>query len=369
GGLRDVQSLRWAAAALVGTTGIDPLVPAGYVAAPDRRRLTQAYDQLLAARVGLHLAATEREEPGRSEQLRLDLQDPVAARCGYVDRAEHDLAPHQLLTDLYLAARTVDHVHRRAWALIDADVSRGERRLRRPTQSVVDGLELVDGVLRLPEPVGADRTALDAPDLPFRLFAALADTGAVLDRRSAARVRALVEAGWDDEDGHPWRWTDATRSRFLEVLWRGDVALPALAELDDVGLVTALIPEWSALRGRPQRNPFHRFSLDRHAWHAAAALGDLVRREDWAARTLEGVEDPDGLLLGALLHDVGKAVGEPHSETGVPVAQAIARRLGCDDPTVELIGRLVRLHLLLPDAARKRDVTDPSLARDIAATV
>ncbi len=30
----------WAAAALVGTTGIDPLVPAGYLAAPDRRRLT-----------------------------------------------------------------------------------------------------------------------------------------------------------------------------------------------------------------------------------------------------------------------------------------------------------------------------------------
>ncbi len=156
---------------------------------------------------------------------------------------------------------------------------------------------------------------------------------------------------------------------FLEVLWRGDVALPALAELDDVGLLTALIPEWAALRGRPQRNPFHRFSLDRHAWHAAAALGDLVRREEWAARALADVDDRDGLLLGALLHDVGKALGEPHSETGVPVARAIAGRLGCGAATVDLVGRLVRLHLVLPDAARKRDVTDPALARDIAATV
>lgn len=369
GGLRDVQSLRWAAAALVGTPGIDPLVPAGYVAAPDRARLHRAYDQLLAARVALHLVAADRQELGRNELLRLDLQDPVAARCGHADRAGHDLAPHRLLRELYLAARTVDHVHRRAWALIEADVSRGRRRLRRPTESEVDGFELVDGVLRLPEPPGGRRGDLDAHDLPIRLFAALTDTGAVLDRRSAARLRARVEAGCEDEGGHPWRWTDAVRERFCDVLWRGDVALPALAELDDVGLLTALIPEWAPLRGRPQRNPFHRFALDRHGWHAAAALGDLVRREDWAARTLDHVEDRQALLLGALLHDVGKAHGEPHSETGVPVARAIVKRLGVPGSTAEIVGRMVRLHLLLPDAARKRDFSDPALVTEIAATV
>jgi [protein-PII] uridylyltransferase len=369
GGLRDVQSLRWAAAALVGTPGIDPLVPAGYVAAPDRARLHRAYDQLLGARVALHLVAAERHELGKNERLRLDLQDPVATRCGYVDRDGRDLAPHRLLGELYLAARTVDHVHRRAWALIEADVSRGRRRLRRPTESEVDGFELVDGVLRLPEPAAGRRGDLDAPDLPIRLFAALADTGAVLDRRSAARLRARVDAGRDGDDGYPWRWTDTTRAGFCDVLWRGDVALPALAELDDVGLLIALIPEWAPLRGRPQRNPFHRFALDRHAWHAAAALGDLVRREDWAARALDQVVDRQALLLGTLLHDVGEAHGEPHSETGVPVAQAIVRRLGVSEPTAEIVGRMVRLHLLLPDAARKRDVTDPALVAEIAATV
>jgi [protein-PII] uridylyltransferase len=374
GGLRDVQSLRWAAAALVGTTGIDPLVPAGYVAAPDRRRLAHAYDRLLTVRVALHLDAAAREDPRKNEVLRLDLQDPVATRAGYVDRADHDLAPHQLLTELYLAARTVDHVHRRAWALIDADVARGRRRLRRPTETVVDGFELVDGVLRIPEVAGGTGASsgasdLSGVDLPVRLFGVLADTGAVLDRRSAARLRAHVEAGWDGDVGHPWRWDEASRSRFLEVLWRGDVALPALAELDDVGLVTALIPEWAPLRGRPQRNPFHRFSLDRHAWHAAAALGDLVRREPWATAAVADVEDRDGLMLGTLLHDVGKAFGEPHSRSGVPVARAVVERLGGSDATVELVGRMVELHLLLPDAARKRDVTDPALAAELAAIV
>lgn len=363
GGLRDVQSLRWAAAALVGTTGLDPLVPAGYVAAPDRGRLARAYDQLLTARVGLHLVA------GKQDQLRLDLQDAVAQRCGYQDGAAHDLAPHRLLQDLYLAARTVDHAHRRAWALIEADVARGRRRRSRPTERQHDGFELVDGVLRVPE-----SQDLTAADLPTRLFAALAETAAVLDRRSATRLRGAAERAGDhaaDEavvDG-PWRWSDATRQRFLATLWRGRAALPALAEIDDVGLLTALIPAWASVRGRPQRNPFHLYALDRHAWHAAVGLGELVRQESWAAEALERVEDREALMLGTLLHDLGKAYGEPHSETGIPVAQRIARHLGARESTVERIGTMVRLHLMLPDLARKRDVTDPALAAEVAAAV
>jgi [protein-PII] uridylyltransferase len=361
GGLRDLQSLRWAAGALVGTVGLDPLVPAGYLGASDRPRLVAAEETLLAARVALHL------EAGTTDVLRLDLQDGVAARLGIADEGPNDLAPHRLLERLYLAARTVDHAHLRAWALIDADVARGARRRGRPTQQQLDGFEIVDGVLRVPH--DAD---VDAPDVPVRLLDALTSSGALLDRGSAARLRAragqrAAPAGdWDDDPGPRWGWDDAIRRRFLEVLWRGEVALPAVAELDEVGVWTAWLPEWRPLRARPQRNPYHRYALDRHGWHAATALGELVRREPWAGERLADVDDPDALLLGALLHDVGKAVGEPHEQTGVDLAAAIARRMGASRTTIATIERLVRLHLVLPDAARRRDVTDPALAEELA---
>ena len=368
GGLRDVQSLRWAAAALVGTVGLDPLVPAGYLGAPDRPRIAAAEDRLLAIRVALHLVAME--TTAKPEVLRLDRHDQVARRLGYTDRAAHDLAPHQLLRDLYLAARTIDHVHRRAWALIDADMARGRRRLGRPTEREVGGFELVDGVLRIPA-----EDDIGDPSLPSRLLVALTDTGAVLDRGSAARLRDRAER-WsravadtppgEEPPAPPWGWSDACRARLVSVLQRGAVALPALAELDDVGVWTAWIPEWAPLRGRAQRNPYHRFALDRHAWHAAAELGELVRREPWAAETLAAVEDRDALFLGLLLHDVGKVLGEPHAETGIPLAAAIARRMGAGADTITRIEQLVRLHLLLPDAAQRRDVTDPALARELA---
>jgi [protein-PII] uridylyltransferase len=372
GGLRDVQSLRWAAAALVGTSGLDPLVAAGYLGAPDRGRLARAEEEILRARVALHLAqhdlhvadqATGDARPltSISDVLRLDLQEQVAARLGYEDRGDHDLAPHQLLTSLTLAARTIDHVHQRAWRLIAADLDRGQRRRGRPTELLVDGFELVDGVLRLPADL-----ELTTTDLPGRLLVALAETGAVLDRTSAGRLRSHVGDG-DGDLG--WRWSDRERHRFVTALWRGRVALSALAELDDAGVVGAILPEWRPLRGRPQRNPYHRFTLDRHAWHTAAELGDLVRREGWAAEALEEVDDREGLLLGALLHDVGKAVGEPHAETGVPIASAIAERMGARHGTIDLVARLVRLHLHLPEVARRRDVTDPDLARELAAEI
>jgi [protein-PII] uridylyltransferase len=355
GGVRDVQSLRWAAAALVGASGLDldPLVSAGYLGASDRSRLAHAEDRLLAARVTLHLV------DDTTDVVRLDLQDEVAGRLGFVDGDAHDLASHRLLTELTLAARTIDHVHRRAWTLIDADLERGTRRRGRPTEAAVDGFELVDGVLRLPADLD-----LDHPELPGRILVALADTGAVLDRGSTSRLRSRVDAG-----DVRWRWTERERERFLAVLWRGHVGLPAVAEWDDVGLLTAVLPAWAPLRGRPQRNPFHRYCLDRHAWHAAAHLGDLARREPWAQQTLEEVDDRDGLMLGVLLHDVGKAVGEPHSRTGVPLARQLAEQMGAAPDTVDLVGRLVELHLLLPDTARTRDITDPDLAAEIAARI
>jgi len=366
GGLRDLQSLRWAAAALIGTCGLDPLVPAGLLGAPDLPRLRRAEHHLLAVRVALHLEQAHRaghaQAPGRLVQkgdtVRFELQEAVAARLGHVDVDAHELAPHVLLRGLALDARTVAHAHRRAWALIRSDLEHGRRRRSRPSQQQVSGFDLVDGVVRL-----ADDDDVDAPDLPVRLLEALSTTGALLERRSAGRVRSHAQGVTS------WYVDAAARERILRVLWRGELALPAVAELDDTGVISALLPEWEPTRGRTQRNPYHRFTLDRHGWHAAAELGELVRREAWAAETLERVSDRDALMIGALVHDIGKVYGEPHAETGVNPARVLAGRLGASPATIDEVSRLVRLHLLLPDVARRRDLADPRMAAEVAEAV
>ena len=355
GGLRDVQSLSWAAAVLVGRGGLDPLVGAGYLGAPDRARLVRAHDRLLAERVAVHLAA------GRAlDSLEFPYQDAVADRLGHVDGdGVTDTKAHRLLSEHFLAARTIDHVHRRAWRFILADARGGRRRRRRAVQQRVDQFEVTDGVLRVPDVVSVDH-----PDLPVRVLEAMVATSTLLDRTTATRLRARAS-----DARVPWTWDDRSRSRFVAALWQGAAALAPIAELDDAGAIVALVPEWEPVRGRAQRNPFHRYSLDRHAWHAAAALGDLVRDEDWAARELGRVEDRETLMLGVWLHDVGKAWGEPHAETGQPVVAKILGRMGASPEAVEKVQRMMALHLLLPDVATKRDLSDTALLEDVAAQV
>lgn len=350
GGLRDVQSLRWAAAAVVGEVGLDALAPDGHIGATDAGRLHAAEDELLALRVALHL-----ESGTATDRLTLEHQMGVARRIGEVDGdSDLDTAAHRALARHFLAARTVEHVHDRAWRLLSAAVERPWR--RRPAVEVVEGLELIDGTIRIPDEVDV----LDR-DFPARLVRALMVDEAVIDRHAATRLRSVA-----DQLTLPEVWPPSLQAAVGELLWSGRTLLRVTAELDDVGWLVALVPEWAPLRGRPQRNPYHLYSLDRHAVHAVAELGLLVADEEWAASALEDVERPDVLAVATLVHDVGKAFGEPHSETGVPAARAIARRVGLDEAGVDLVETLVRHHLLLPDVGTRRDVSDPAEAHAVA---
>lgn len=369
GGIRDVQSLRWLAAALVGEPRLDALVSAGYLGAPDLPRLVEAERRLVVTRSALHLALAKHDKqpvPQRSPRitdvLRLDLQDAVASVRGVTDTTDA-LAPHLLLQATYLDTRTINHMYVRAAPLIAADMRRGLRRRRRPAEQHVDVFELVDGVLRL-----SDGAVLEAHDFAVRLFVALVATGAVLDRRSAATIRQFTET-FGAAAPSPWRFTYETRTQFVAALSRGRPILRALAELDDVGVITALMPEWAPLRARPQRNPYHRYALDRHAFYAVAELGELIRNEAWASDVYANVVDRDALWLGTLLHDVGKVLGEPHEQTGIGLAKVLADRFQVAAETKAIIATLVALHLVLPHSSRTRDIADPALARDIAQQV
>jgi [protein-PII] uridylyltransferase len=113
------------------------------------------------------------------------------------------------------------------------------------------------------------------------------------------------------------------------------------------------------VRCKPQRNAVHRFTVDRHLVEAAVEAAALTRR----------VSRPDLLLVGALLHDIGKGWPGDHTDAGVAVVPAIAARLGYDESDRAVLVALVRHHLLLPDTATRRDLDDPTTIRSVAETV
>jgi [protein-PII] uridylyltransferase len=158
----------------------------------------------------------------------------------------------------------------------------------------------------------------------------------------------------------PEPWPPAVRDEFVALLGTGHAAVPVLESLDLAGLVSRLIPEWDAVRFKAQYNPVHRFTVDRHLLETAAQ----------ASRHTREVARPDLLLVGALLHDIGK--GYPpgdHSVVGARVAATIARRMGFSPEDVATITALARHHLLLPDTATRRDLDDPMTITTVADAV
>jgi [protein-PII] uridylyltransferase len=139
----------------------------------------------------------------------------------------------------------------------------------------------------------------------------------------------------------------------------GTGLIPVFDALDHAGLWTELIPEWTTVRNRPQRNAFHRFTVDRHLIEAAVQAAPLTGF----------VSRPEVLVVAALLHDIGKGSPGDHTDAGIELVATIAPRIGLPPADGHLVQDLVRLHLLLPDTATRRDLDDPKTVALVADAV
>jgi [protein-PII] uridylyltransferase len=323
GGQRDVHAIQAIAAA--------------WVAPAPGPKVRAAYDQITDARHVLH------EVTGRRiDRLVLEEQDEVARTLGLLDG-------DALLRQLAGAGRTVAYAVDHAFRL--ADRAGGRRALgMRMRRGKPDRRPLADGVVEQEGEVVLARAASPATDpvLVLRAAAAAAQAGLPLAPRALARLAECPPL--------PVPWPDQARNALLALLGAGPNAIAVWEALDQEGLLTALIPDWERVRNRPQRNPLHRFTVDRHLVECAANAATLAR----------DVSRPDLLLLAALLHDIGKGWPGDHSVSGEVVARDVCKRVGLGEADIELVSAAVRHHLLLPSVATRRDLDDPMTVQQVA---
>ncbi|MEV4467000.1 [protein-PII] uridylyltransferase [Micromonospora echinofusca] len=366
GGLRDVGILRAVATAGI-TDALRPAVRAAHLRLLDtrdalHRQVGRRVDRLVAQeRDGVAaLLGLRHLPPGAADVAQLppgagDVPQPSPGAADGSRRAA--AAPgtigdgDALLRRVAGDARTVSHALDDAFRAADR-LRSGRRRgadgrpLRRPVaRDVVEH----DGELVLA------RTAIGArpdPSLSLRVAAAAAVTRLPIARATCEWLAAYCPP-------LPAPWPAEARAALITLLGAGPGLVPAWETCDRYGLIEGWLPEWTRLRSLPQHNPVHRFTLDRH----------LVQTAYEASRHTREVDRPDLLLLGSLLHDVGKGLPGDHSTVGAPLAEAVAARIGLPAPEVALIGTLVRLHLLLPDVATRRDLADPVTIAGVAERV
>ncbi len=321
GGLRDMSVLR--------------ALTAAWLADRPHGQVDTAYRTLLDTRDALQVVTAR----GR-DRLGLEDHDAVAALLGHPDA-------DTMLSVLGTAARTVSYA-------IDGTVRRASQSQRartlrvgprRPVLKTLGyGLFEHDGEVVL----GAHLNPARDPLLVLRAAVAAARRNLPL---APATLRNLAEKS----PPIPVPWSPVARSLLADLLAAGPGLIPVWEGLDLAGVIDDWVPEWSDVRSRPQRNPVHRHTVDRH----------LIETVVYASAFLPDVERPDLLLLAALLHDIGKIAGaQDHAEAGAPRAAAVARRLGLEEAEVAVVELLTREHLTLIELATRRDPEDP---RTIAA--
>ena len=328
GGLRDLVNLRAIAASWVTDAPVAALA---------------AYrDLLLDARDALHLVTgrssdrlLSQEQPAVAERLAVAGDDPGDALLRSVSSAGRAIA--------YAADTTWHRVERltrrptvRTGIAATARRLRGSRAERAP---LADGVVVQDGEAVLATDARPDRD----PVLVLRAAAAAAQAGMRLAPHAVERLAR-------DSAPMPAPWPGAARDALVSLLGAGRHAIPVWEALDQADVWSTLLPEWSVVRSAPQHNPVHRFTVDRHLVETAVQSATHSRR----------VNRPDLLLVGALLHDIGKGRPGDHTDNGVVLVATIAPRLGFAPDDVDVLVALVRHHLLLPDTATRRDLDDPA---------
>ncbi len=359
GGLRDVDVALWAARGRWGVRSLSELVRYGALTRLEHDELQAAREHLWTVRGLLHAHAGRRQD-----RLTFADQERLAEVRGYAARNSGQLVAgvEQMMQEHYqhasavarLAERVIDRAYRRT-AIVKRKVPRD------PSFLVIDErITVADGVDFRRAPSQALRLVYHAAKLGLKIYGRAQDTLVSLcnDATWAESLRADPEA----------------RELFLNLLQHTGEVKPGhrspVSMLHELGLLSAMIPEFEEVTGRMQHDVYHVYTVDVHSIAAVERLagtfrGDYRGEIPLATRQAAEVAYRAPLFLAVLLHDIGKAHGRDHSEVGAQMTRTILGRLGVPPAEIDHVCWLVEEHLSLYHWATRRDLSDAETIREI----
>ena len=351
GGLRDLHTLTWMARRVHGASTLGALVPLGLLGEDEHATLEIERRALSRLRFGLHLVAARAEE-----RLLFDHQKALAARLGYLDEHQDNLAVEQLMQGFFRSAARVLRINERL-------LQRFEEQL----EGAADPVQLDEEFVALHGYLAfRDATPPDAARC-LRLFDAWATHPGLRGLHSES-ARALAEA-------LPRIPSFANASPDLRAQFIGLLRMPnavdTLARMAKLGVLGRYLPDFGRVSGRMQYDLFHVFTVDAHTLAVLRNMQGFAERSNaerfaLAADVYPRLRKPELLLLAGLFHDIAKGRGGDHSELGAAEALAFCNTHGLPAADAELVAWLVRQHLLMSLTAQKQDIADPMVVTRFA---
>lgn len=375
GALRDLHTLHWAASVRWGIDVLSELDEHHGWDQPMQDQYKRALDWILSLRHQLHTRHERKHD-----------------RLHFAD--QEYLAKGSLL-------ETYTETHEEASAAQALDEStiaaRAERLMRAHYAQTRQGLRMTERLLRRwsvrqlesPTPINArfgqaqgQLYLIMAPQGGAMLEAAQVFEALKLAFERELQLEATLEQqlaqaieGWGVKE----REDPALIQAFLELLTHTTDDNQQGQRLLDLGVLVAMMPEFAPLWCHVQHDLYHVYTTDQHTIYcverarcmlSATPLKDeVVARWPAFAQIAAQLRQPRLLILAALMHDVGKNRGGDHSRKGAQLVPEMGQRLGLEHDEIERLAFLVREHLCLSRTARRRDLSDVRVIRDLAAKI
>ncbi|MFT6076474.1 MAG: [protein-PII] uridylyltransferase, partial [Yoonia sp.] len=321
-----------------------------------------AEDFLWAVRCHLHLIS------GRAmDQLTFDLQVEVATAMGYSDHGGRRGVEH-FMQAYFRQATHVGELTRVFLTALEANHTKSEpvlvrlltrRKRAKPPYAIKQNRLTV-----------ADQAAFFADNLNMlRIFEEALRTGTLLHPDAMRLLAANLDLIDDD-----MRNNREARRIFIDLLLKHGNPERALRRMNELGVLSAFIPEFAPIVAMMQFNMYHHYTVDEHTIQVVSNLAQIERKElieelPVASGILDRGVNRKVLYVALLLHDIGKGRDEDHSILGAQIARKIAPRLGLNKKECDTVEWLIRYHLLMSDVAQKRDISEPRTVRGFANAV
>ncbi len=356
GGLRDLQVIRWTAAAAGLGRDWQDLAARGLITRTEARRLQSHEGLLKGMRIRLHLLAGRREE-----RILFDHQDALARQYGYAD-VTSKRASEAFMQRYYRTAKAITQLNTLLIQNLEAALFPERRNASAPINA---RFRRVRDLLDAADPELFERE----PDAILESFLLLQQQSE-LQGMTAPTLRALWRARFRIDAA--FRRDPAHRAQFLAILQQPRGIVHELRRMNQYGILGRYLPAFGRIVGQMQHDLFHVYTVDQHILMVVRNLRRFTlpayAHEYPLCSELIGAFERHWLLyIAALFHDIAKGRGGDHSLLGRADAARFCRAHGLSREDRELVVFLVEHHLTMSNIAQKRDLSDPDVIREFAA--
>jgi [protein-PII] uridylyltransferase len=349
GGLRDLQVIEWIyilmKKVLLNKQNeetqvelfIQILQESNYTTSNECGRLLESYRLLMAVRNLLHLSHHQ-----KNDRFEFNAQQKISQM--YYNHKNH---LSYFMKDYFRAANVI---HRFSKSMI----KRFQEEITNPLPDSL-GIDIDDDFIIKGKTISINRERLLSLSEILRAFYYRGLYSAHFDED----LRSLIVESIDISGPHRYGEVDSS------VFFREIIKLPrnvgqTLAVMNELGVLSAFLPEYDDLNGFMQHGVYHCYTADEHTLITIRNVEKLDKDKSTLGKIYNSLKSKEYLFLGLLFHDIAKPINiSGHEIIGAEMASSTMNRLGYTEEEIEIVTFLVKNHLIMEQVAFRRNLNDP----------